>query len=133
MNRNKRMIFSVLWIILGILFIGLGFAGKVDAYWNGVGSSLFCVGIVQILRFRRFNKNEAYRERIEIEENDERNHFIRGKAWAWTGYICVLTACVLGIAFKIAGQDFLSSTFSYSVCFMLLVFWISYHILKRKY
>ena len=37
-----------------------------------------------------FSKNEAYREKIEIEEKDERNHFIRNKAWAWAGYLYVM-------------------------------------------
>ena len=95
MNRDKRIIFSFLWIVLGAILIALSFGGKVDEYWNGMGSALFVIGIVQILRFRRFQKNAAYREKIEIEEKDERNHFIRSKAWAWTGYIFILTAATM--------------------------------------
>ena len=77
MRQDKRLFFSIAWVIIGAILIGLGFAGKVDSYWNGVGTGLFCIGILQILRFRRFNKNTAYREKVEIEINDERNHFIK--------------------------------------------------------
>ena len=133
MNRNKRIIFSVLWVVLGSILIALSFAGKVDEFWNGMGTGLFVIGILQILRFRRFQKNDAYREKIEIEENDERNHFIRGKAWAWTGYIFILIAAIGTIVFRIIGQDLLSLASSYAVCLMVMVYWISYHVLKRKY
>ncbi len=133
MKRDKRMIFSIIWVILGTVLIALAFAGKVDVFWNGVGSGLLVVGVLQLLRQYRFSKNEAYREKIEIEEKDERNHFIRNKAWAWTGYLFVLIAAVLCLIFKIVGQDILSLASSGAVCLMLVLYWISYLILKRKY
>lgn len=133
MKRDKRMIFSIIWVVLGTVLISLAFAGKVDVFWNGVGSGLLVVGVLQLLRQYRFSKNEAYREKIEIEEKDERNHFIRNKAWAWTGYLFVLIAAVLCLIFKIVGQDILSLASSGAVCLMLVLYWISYLILKRKY
>lgn len=133
MKRDKRMIFSIIWVVLGTVLIALAFAGKVDVFWNGVGSGLLVVGVLQLLRQYRFSKNEAYREKIEIEEKDERNHFIRNKAWAWTGYLFVLIAAVLCLIFKIVGQDILSLASSGAVCLMLVLYWISYLILKRKY
>lgn len=133
MKRDKRMIFSIIWVVLGTVLIALAFAGKVDVFWNGVGSGLLVVGVLQLLRQYRFSKNEAYREKIEIEEKDERNHFIRNKTWAWAGYLFVLIAAVLCLIFKIVGQDILSLASSGAVCLMLVLYWISYLILKRKY
>ena len=133
MRQDKRIFFSIAWVVIGAILIGMGFAGKVDEYWNGVGTGLFCIGILQILRFRRFNKNAAYREKVEIEMNDERNHFIRGKAWAWSGYLFIIIAGLGTIGFKIMGQDMLSLAASYSVCLMLCLYWISYYVLRRKY
>ncbi len=133
MKRDKRMIFSIIWVVLGTVLIALAFAGKVDVFWNGVGSGLLVVGVLQLLRQYRFSKNEAYREKIEIEEKDERNHFIRNKAWAWTGYLFVLIAAVLCLVLRIIGQNLLSLAASGAVCLMLVLYWISYLILKRKY
>ena len=67
MKKDKRMIFSIIWVILGGVLIALAFAGKVDMFWNGMGSGLLVVGALQLLRQYRFSKNEAYREKIEIE------------------------------------------------------------------
>ena len=133
MKKNKRYLVSILYIIIGILLIGCGFAGVVDEFWNGCGCGLLVVGIIQLIRFYRLNKNEAYREMVEIELADERNHFLRNKAWAWAGYLFVIISGIGTIVFKIIGQDLLSLAASWAVCLILILFWGSYHILKRKY
>lgn len=133
MKKDKRMIFSIIWVVLGTVLIALAFAGKVDVFWNGVGSGLLVVGVLQLLRQYRFSKNETYREKIEIEEKDERNHFLRNKAWAWTGYLFVLIAAVSCLVLRIVGQNLLSLVASGVVCLMIVLYWICYMILRRKY
>lgn len=133
MKKNRRVIVNIIWVILGAALIALAFAGKVDVFWNGMGSGLLVVGALQLLRQYRFSKNEAYREKIEIEEKDERNQFIRNKTWAWTGYLFVIIAAVLCIVFKIIGQEVLSFAASGAVCLILVLYWISYFILRKKY
>ena len=137
MNYEKRMkisvIVNVVWIILGTILICLSFAGKVDMFWNGMGSSLLVIGVIQILRCYRLNKNEAYREMMEIEEKDERNRFLRNKAWAWAGYLFMMMAAVSCIILRVFGQELLSLVASGVVCFMLILYWGVYMVLKRKY
>ena len=130
---KKKNWVSVLYIIIGAITICFSFAGMVDEFWSGMGSSLFIIGVIQLLRFYRFQKNEAYREKIEIEQMDERNHFIRNKAWAWAGYLYVMLMAVASIVLKIVGQDVLSIAASGSVGLVIILFWVSYYILKRKY
>ena len=119
--------------MIGSILIGLSFAGVVDEYWNGMGMGLAVVGAINLLRIYRLNKNDVYREKMELEASDERNHFIRNKAFAWAGYYFVLIAAVCTIVFKIIGQELLSQAAAYAVCLMLILYWISYMILKRKY
>ena len=133
MKKIKTYLVSIFYIILGAVLIGLGFAGKVDEFWNGMGSALLVIGVIQFIRFYRFNKNEAYREKVEVESNDERNRFIRNKAWALSGYLFIIIAGICLIVFKIIGQDLLSLAASYAVCLIMILYWISYIILKRKY
>jgi uncharacterized BrkB/YihY/UPF0761 family membrane protein len=133
MKKDKRMIVSIIWVVLGTVLIALAFAEKVDVFWNGMGSGLLIVGALNLLRQYRFSKNEAYREKIEIEEKDERNQFIRNKTWAWTGYLFVIIAAILCIVFKIIGQEVLSFAASGAVCLILVLYWISYFILRKKY
>lgn len=131
--KIKGYLVSVVYIILGIGLIGLGFAGMVDEFWNGMGSALLVIGLIQLIRRYRLDKNEAYREKIEIETNDERNKFLRNKAWAWAGYLFVMIMAVASIVLRIMGQNELSIAVSGTVCLMLVLFWGSYIYLKRKY
>lgn len=130
---KDRRILSVIWIVIGAVLIGLAWANKVDEFWNGMGTGLLVIGILQLLRFHRFNKNEAYREKMEIEVNDERNHFIRNKAWAWSGYLFIILTGLGTIVFKIMGNETMSMASASAVCLMLVLYWISYYVLKKKY
>ena len=70
---------------------------------------------------------------MEIEMKDERNHFIRNKAWAWAGYSFVLIAAISTIVLKLLGQGLLSKAAGFAVCILALLYWGCYWLLKRKY
>lgn len=131
--KVKTYLVSVIYIIIGAILLGLGFAGKVDEFWNGMGSALLVIGVIQLIRRYRLDKNEAYREKMEIENNDERNKFIRNKAWAWAGYLFVMITAVASIVLRIFEQNLLSIAAGGAVCLMILLFWGAYFFLKRKY
>ena len=125
----KNMVVNSVFIILGITLNVL----NIDPFWTGMGSSLIVIGCVNILRSYRINKNEAYKEKVELELNDERNRFIRNKAWAWSGYLFVMIAAVLSIVFRIMGLNTLSIASGFAVLIEIVLFWISYYVLGKKY
>lgn len=132
MNK-KRWIASIVEIVLGIiLWIG-GVVGPLDSYWSGMGGGLIGVGIVQLIRQIRYNTNTEYKENFDIEAADERNRFIAMKAWSWAGYLFVMVAAVGSIVCKLIGREDLMMFCSGSVCLIVVLYWISYVVLKRKY
>lgn len=133
MKLDKRSIAYVLYIILGAVLLGFGFAGVLDSFWSGMGSALIAVGVIRLAHLLRYRKDEAYREEKEIEAKDERNQFIRNKAWAWAGYLFVLIAAISTIVFKLLGQDLLSRVAGYALCILVTLYWICYLVLRKKY
>ena len=133
MRSDKRIIANIFFIMLGVALLGLGIAEIVDAFWSGMGSALIAVGVIRMVHFVRFRKDETYREQFKIDTTDERHRFIQNKAWAWTGYLFVLAAAVCSIVFKLLGQDLLSIAAGFSVCFMMVVYWLCYMFLNKKY
>ena len=131
--KIKSYLVSIIYIVIGAILLGLGFVGMVDEFWNGMGSALLVIGIIQLVRRYRLDRNEVYREKVEIETNDERNKFIRNKAWAWAGYLFVMIMAVASIVLRIVEQDLLSIAAGGAVCLMVLLFWGAYLFLKRKY
>ncbi len=133
MKIGRRIIMYILWIILGVTLLVLNIAQKLDNFWSGMGTSLIVISVFQLVRLYRLRKDDKYRQTVEIETTDERNRFIRNKAWAWAGYLFILIVSVLVIVLKVVGQDYLSIIASFCVCLMLVLYWISYLILQKKY
>ena len=133
MNQGKNVIRYVACIILGAILLGLGYAGIVDDFWTGMGVALVMVGVVRSVRLYRFCKDETYREKVEIDAADERNRFIRNKAWAWAGYLFIIICGASVFVLKILGQEMLCQVASVVLCLLLLLYWGSYFVLKKKY
>ena len=133
MNQKKRMFVSIIWVLLGgSLLVGY-YAGVLDSFWHGMGVGLIAAGGLQLLRQIRYRTNREYREYCDTELRDERNRFIGGKAWAWAGYLFVLIAATATVVFKLLGREDLMMMASGSVCLLLVLYWGSYVILKKKY
>ena len=133
MKTNRRMILSVFWVVLGVALIGCNMAGLLDDYWCGMGGGLLGVGVFQVIRNVRYLNNPAYREKVNTTNNDERNKFLANKAWAWAGYLTVLTGAVATIAFQLLGWRELSQFAAIGICVILVFYWVSYLVLQKKY
>ena len=134
MKQNTvKWIFSLFWILLGLGLLVLGLVEVVDSFWSGMGSSLLVVGLLQMIRYMRLRKDQDYQEKVEVESKDERNRFIRNKAWAWAGYLFILVSAVAVIVLKALGQELLSVAASVAMGLMLVLYWVSYFLLRKKY
>lgn len=133
MNFGKALIKNLICLILGVIILSLGCTGILDEFWSGMGMALVLVGVLRLVQFFRYCKDDAYREKYETEMADERNSFIRNKAWAWAGYLFILIAGVAVIVLKVLGQDLVSQVISYMICVMLILHWGSYLVLRKKY
>jgi len=132
-RNNKRLILSILWILIGIVLLALSISGKIEgSFYSGMGGGLIAVGILQTIRHIKYNKNAEYREKIDTETNDERNRFIRMKAWSVTGYIMVLGSAVLSIVANVPGRGDLSRFLVYVVCVEVLIYWVSCLIINKR-
>lgn len=130
---SKRIYMSVFWVVLGGVLVGLELARRVDEFWGSMGFALLMVGLLQIMRFVRYQRNEEYREKVDVQNKDERNRFLANKAWAWAGYWLVFLCGVGTIVFKLLGREDLMMFSSGIVCLMLVLYWACYTVLKRKY
>lgn len=133
MNRNRRIISCIIYIVFGVILMVLGVLEVVDAFWSGMGGALIAMGAVRAIQAVRYSTDEAYREKRETELSDERNQFIRNKAWAWAGYLFVLIAAIATIAFRLLGQELLSVAAGFAVCILMLLYFVCHLALSRKY
>ena len=130
---KKRFAILVVEILAGIILLGLGIAGIVDEFWSGMGGALIGVGSMNLFRNIRYQKNEAYRENVNTERNDERNQFLHMKAWQLTAGWFMMIAAVGTFVFKFMGREDLMMLCSSGVCLMITLYWICFLVLKKKY
>ena len=55
------------------------------------------------------------------------------QAWSWAGYLFVMIAACATLVFAIIDKKVLMMAASYSVCIILLLYWVCYLIVRRKY
>ncbi len=133
MKNNRRIFVSVVWIVLGIGLTVASIVAELNSFWSGLGTAFVFVGILQLVRWIKYFNDAEYREKIDVESKDERNRYIAARAWGWAGYIYVIISAFACVALRIMEQDLLSSAASGSVCLIMLLYWASYLVLKRKY
>ena len=130
---RRKIILNIFWIILGAVLLVLSMTKTLNELYAGMGGGLIGVGIIQLIRGIRYNTDKDYRENYDTEAEDERNRFIRMKAWSWAGYIFVLAAGVVCLVCMIMGQTLYSQLAGYAVCLLVCLYWVSYMVLSRKY
>jgi len=133
MMKKRMGYFSAFWVLLGVTLVILCVADVVDSFWSGMGGGMIGVGMAQLIRFRRAERDQQYREEQEIKASDERNVFLQGKAWQWAATLYVIISGVAVVVLKILGQEQLSMAASFSICGLVILYWVSWLVLQKKY
>ena len=132
--NDKKLVLSIFWAVVGLVLTVLSVTEVLDSsIYSGMGGGLMAVGVLQSIRNVKYRKDADYREKIDTEANDERNRFLRMKSWSWAGYIAILVEAVGVIVAIILGEETVRLILSFSVCLILVAYWVSYLILSRKY
>ena len=82
---------------------------------------------------RLTEEGRYYREKVDIALEDERNKFLRNKAWAWAGYLFVILSAVGSLILRFAGQEELANMAAGAMGLLVFLYWASYMVLSRKY
>ena len=132
--NNKRLALTVFWIILGTVLIVLTVTEVLDSsIYSGMGGALMAVGTLQLIRAVKYRKDSEYKEKVDTELGDERNRFLRMKSWSWAGYFTILIEGIGAIIAMALGERTVQLVLSYSVWLVLVIYWIAYVILSKKY
>ena len=130
---KRKIIVNIIWIVIGAALIAASLIGEENSMLSGMGGGLIGVGIIQLIRGIQYNTSETYREKYDTEASDERNRFLRMKAWSWAGYLLVELCAVACFVCMIMKQYFYAQLAGGGVCLILILYLISYAIIKRKY
>lgn len=132
--NKKKLAVSIMWVIIGAALLILDIAGIINnPVYSGLGGGWIAVGIMQIVRNIKYNSDGEYKEKVDVAYNDERNGYIRMKAWSWAGYLFIIGSAILCIVLFVLKQTMYAQIVSYCMCAVLALYWISYMYLQKKY
>lgn len=130
---NTRLYFFIGYTILGIVMISISFILKADdSFLSSFGFALFVVGIARIKRHFTIIKSEESIKKQEIKENDERNIAIANKSKSYAFSVYAFLSGIAIIVFEILGFSDYVMVISVSLCILLLLYYISYLIIRKR-
>ena len=132
--NNKTLALNICILFFGIALWGLSFAEKLPSdSWGACGVILVVIEAFRTAQNIKYRTDAEYKKKIDIEALDERNSYIRMKAWSVTGYVFVIGAALISIVLYLTGKNEAGQILSYCVCAEMLIYYVSYLILGRKY
>ena len=128
-----RLFVAISYLILGIAMIVVFNVIKPEnSFFSSFGFALAIIGIARIRNYFLITKDEETITKRQIAENDERNISIANKAKSVAFLAYILVVCTSITILYALNKTQLAFILSGTVCFLLLVYWISYWIISKK-
>ena len=114
------------------------FKAEVDAdvvfmFFFAWGTALMVIGIVRLRQYRKLMASPEAMRAQEVAETDERNVMLANKAKSYAFFWYVLICSVAVIVLEFMNQVQIATSLAFSVCFLILLYWVCYYVLRRKY
>lgn len=127
-----RLFIAIGYVVLGLAMIVVFNIIKTEnEFLSSFGFALAVIGIVRIRNYMMITKNEETITKRQIAETDERNISIANKAKSVSFIIYVMLACVSVIVLELFDKTQLAIILSGTVYVLILIYWISYWIIRK--
>ena len=103
-----------------------------NEYFSSLGFAFAVIGIARVKQYFLISKNEETIKKQEIRETDERNISISNKAKSFSFSLYIMLSCIAVILLQILGKSDLASILGLTVCVLLIFYWVSYFIIRKK-
>lgn len=133
-KMKLRLNIAISYLVLGAALTVIAFVSKTDNdFLTPFGIALMVMGVMRIIQHRKVTQNPDTLRQRELAETDERNRMIAERAKSWAFSFSLLLAGVTVIVLSLLDYHDLAQPFAWFVCLMTVLYWIFYHIAKRKY
>jgi len=132
-KMKTRLGIAIGYMALGVVMCVL-FSGLVaqNGYAFALGVSLAAVGVLRLIKYFRITRSEESMRSREIAAKDERNVSIAHRARSTAFLVCVLLACAASIVMGLMGRVEIAQWIAGAVCVMVVIYLISYFIIRNK-
>ena len=131
---KQRLYIAVSYIVIGLVLITVDALNHFDnQFFFSFGITLIVMGILRLIRHRKITKDDASIHRQEVAETDERTLMMAEKARSWAFSYSIMIAGIAVIVLSLLGKHDDAQPFAWFVCGEVVLYWICWLILRRKY
>ncbi len=130
---KKRLYIAIIYTALGVMMIvGANITQTDNHFISSFGLGLVICGIIRIRNYIIITKNEETIQKQRIAENDERNIAIMHRARSITFFVYTMISCAAVIVLSLFNQQEAAQLIGGSLCLLLIIYWISYWVIRKK-
>lgn len=133
MSNKTRIGVYGLFFAVGLVAIVLSAVGYIDDVLGACGLTLIIISALQLFKAARYAKDPAFAKQIDASNTDERLAFLAGKAAQSAFQVSVIALCLLSLVLRFVGKGDTADVLGFVACGELLVYWVSYLYLSKKY
>lgn len=128
-----RLAVAIIYMVLGLTMIVVFNVINTDnSFLSSFGLVLVVIGLVRLRNYFLITRSEESIKKQQIAESDERNIAIAHKAKSIAFMICTMLFCVAVIVLQLLEKSQLAMIVSGMVCAMLVIYWITYWIIRKR-
>lgn len=133
-KMQQRRTIAISYMALGLVLIVTDIIKQTGNYFfSSFGIALILMGILRLFRYRKITSSDQTMRRQEVAESDERTRMIAERARSWAFSLSITGAGIAVIVLSLLGHHDEAMPFSWYVCGMVVLYWISFFIVRRKY
>ena len=133
-KMKQRLWIAISYIALGLILVIADAVNHFENYFfSSFGFALVIMGILRIIRHRKTMRNDQSIRKQELAESDERIRMIAERARSRVFSLSVTGAGILVIVLNILGHHDAALPFAWYVCGMVVLYWICFSVIRKKY
>lgn len=131
---KQRLCVNLFWAFLGIgMILFWCFTKGENTYPLSLGIAFVIMGIIRTIQYYQTVKDEKAMRQKELVEKDERIQMMQERAKSWAFSASLFICGDITIIMSLFDKQELAQIFAWFVCGMVVLYWICWNIIRKKY
>ena len=132
-KMQQRRIIALSYMALGFVLVMTDLLKVENGYFFSFGLAMILMGILRLFQYRKITRNDQSMRKQELAESDERTRMIAERARSWAFSLSITGSGIVVIVLSLLGRHEEALPFAWYVCGMVVLYWISFVIIRKKY
>ena len=129
-----RLCINLIWALVGAALILYWFlTDSGNDFFLSWGTACIFIGVIRYIQYRKTTDDEDVLRKKELAEKDERTRMIAERARSWCFSLSLTAAGVWVILLSLLGRHEEAQPYAWYVCAMVVLYWICFSVIRKKY